>query len=68
MKNFADPAHYFDWCAIQEKTWRVRVSRNPKAKAVAAKLAEWHRKNPDHNIVNMAERRIARARRALTGA
>jgi hypothetical protein len=61
--NFTDNSHYFDWCGLVEKLWRQRVEANPKTKDVNEKLATWHAKNPDPVVINLAQRRLERARR-----
>lgn len=62
---FVNVEHYFNWCDIQEKQFRDRVARNPKAQAAALKLAEWHIKNPDKAVANVFELRARRALRKL---
>jgi hypothetical protein len=54
--------HFFDWCALMERTWRARVARNPKTAKAERSLAEFHRRYPD-NTVNLAQWRLNRARR-----
>jgi hypothetical protein len=61
---FANLHHYFDWCALVEKQWRAKVNINPKTNKVNNKLREWHRKNPDGQVVNLAQRRIQRGQKA----
>ena len=62
--KFADNHHYFDWCALTEKLWRQRVNANKKTWAVNEKLAVWHAKNPDGEVINLAKWRIQRGQKA----
>lgn len=61
--SFANVEHYFSWCKLQETFFTDRVNRNPKTAAVNAKLAKWHRDNPDTAVVNLAVLRIQRGLR-----
>lgn len=58
---FVDVEHYFQWCDLQEKQWRERVARNPKAQAVNRKLEQWRREHPV--VISLAEWRLERVRR-----
>lgn len=60
---FAGMEHYFDWCSLQERFWADQVKRNRKTTRVNEKLNRWHAENPDASVVNLAQWRIARARR-----
>lgn len=65
---FADMSHYFDWCSIVEKRWRLAVNRSAKTVEVNRKLELWHRKNEASAPappVNLAKRRIERARKRV---
>jgi hypothetical protein len=61
--KFADLHHYFDWCSLTEKRWAAAVQANPKTKDVNEKLERWYAANPDPVVINLAQRRIERARR-----
>lgn len=60
--RFINNHHYFDWCALFERTWRARVAKNPKTAKAERSLAEFHKQNPGH-VVNLAQWRLNRARR-----
>lgn len=62
---FANLAHYFEWCSLLEKQWRVRVRINPKTAKAERSLAVFHAKYPSH-VVSLAQWRINRARRRQT--
>jgi hypothetical protein len=64
--KFADLHHYFDWCSLIEKRWQQSVQANAKTKDVNEKLERWHAANPDPVVINLAQRRLERARRQAT--
>lgn len=57
--RFIDNHHFFDWAKLIERIWRARIAKNPKTQRAEESLRKFHAQEP----INLAKRRIERARR-----